>query len=209
MKVYFKNIKHQNIFPPILSATLKAKGKSSKNKLRPEACPAIFDASKKGITFFSEKEYSFFQDGNHTVYRYQTKDRKTGELGANIVTPALLGSNENESGYYKIGNGLIIRLEKVGALILPPVDPRFVIRDLDYSIAYLPPGYCGQLVAAVRPKDEVVIPQGCPIGQLVPLSEDVIELIEDNNIVSIMHYEDNYEIISSQPLKTTVFEFYN
>jgi hypothetical protein len=36
-------------------------------------------------------------------------------------------------------------------LVLPPIDLRLKNLNLEYSIAYLPPGFSGQLIAAVRP----------------------------------------------------------
>jgi hypothetical protein len=102
--INYKIDSNQNIYKPILASNFKVKGKSSSNKLRPESCPAIYQGSNKGILFFSEKEYYFKKDGDYTVYKYKTKHKTNNSIGYEIVTPSLLGSNESEHGFYKIGN---------------------------------------------------------------------------------------------------------
>jgi hypothetical protein len=54
------------------------------------------------------------------------------------------------------------------------------IKNLEYTIAYLPPFYSGQLVAGVKALDEVFIPEGAVIGQLILLNEISIQLIESD-----------------------------
>lgn len=207
-KINYKIDRNQNIHKPIIASEYKVKGKSNSNQLRPEACPAIYQGSKKGILFFSEKEYRFEKCGNHTVYKYKTLNNIDKSTGYEIVTPALLGSNENETGYFKIGNGLSIQLNDCGAFILPPIDPRLKIKNLEYSIAYLPPFYAGQLVAGIRPLDDLLIPEGAVIGQLILLNELPIDLIESNFEHSINFFEDKFKIIDSNPIVTSKNEFY-
>jgi hypothetical protein len=206
--ISFKIVKNQNIYKPILASEYTVKGKSNSNQLRPESCPAIYKGSKKGILFFSEKEYRFEKNGNHTVYKYKTLNKIDNTIGYEIVTPALLGSNENEAGYFKIGNGLSIQLGECGAFILPPIDPRLRIKNLEYSIAYLPPFYTGQLVAGIRALDDLIIPEGAVIGQLILLCESNIDLVERNFEHSINFFEDRFNIIDKNPIITSRNEFY-
>ena len=197
-KIFYNLIENQNQFHPKLSSEIRIKGKSNTNSLRPESCPAIYEASSMGFVFFSETEF-FFGENCYSVNIYNTKNKKTGKIGKDIVTPALLGSNEKEFGFYKIGNGLNIKLGKSGAFVLPPLDPRLKNKNLDYSIAYLPPFYCGQLIAAVRPlnQNKIVINKGDVIGQLVLLNNTkTLELIQEEFENSIQHYENDFIIIN-------------
>jgi len=206
--INFKIDTNQNIHKPILACDFKVKGKSSSNQLRPEACPAIYQGSKKGIMFFSEKEYFFKKNGDYTVYKYKTINKRDNSIGYEIVTPSLLGSNESESGFYKIGNGLSIQLNDCGAFILPPIDPRLKIKNLEYSIAYLPPFYSGQLVSGIRALNEVIIPEGAVIGQLILLNEIPIQLIESDFEHTINFYVDQFKIIDKNPIITSSNEFH-
>ena len=207
-KVFYNLIEHQNKYKPVLADKFKLNGKSGPNKLRPEACPAIYSASSKGLLFFSEQDFHLKTNCDHTVYIYKTKNKQTGEIGNEIITPALLGSSENEAGYYKIGNGLNIKLGEVGALILPPIDPRLKDVNLDYSIAFLPPYYSGQLVAAIKPLKDTQIKAGAPIGQLILLSEEKINLVEEEFENDINHFENDFLIIDDKFLKTTAFSLH-
>lgn len=198
--------KSQNKYPPIFANSYKIRGKSSENTLRPESCPAIIKAAHIGILFFSEKEYKF-EGNNYTVYKYPTKNRVNGLTGHEIFTPALLGSDENENGYFKIGNGLNIKLGETGAMILPPIDPRLKIKNLDYSIAYLPPFYSGQLVAGIKPLADAIIPEGYPIGQMVFLNSIKPQIKEEMFLNKSIFFEDNYEILG-EPIITNKNDFY-
>ena len=120
----------------------------------------------------------------------------------------MLGSNESESGFYKIGNGLSIQLNDCGAFILPPIDPRLKIKNLEYSIAYLPPFYSGQLVSGIRALNEVIIPEGAVIGQLILLNEIPIQLIESDFEHTINFYVDQFKIIDKNPIITSSNEFH-
>lgn len=206
--INFKINTNQNSYKPILASSFKVKGKSNINQLRPEACPAIYQGSKKGILFFAEKEYRFEKGENYTVYKYKTRKIADNSIGYEIVTPTLLGSNENEVGFYKIGNGLNIQLKECGAFIMPPIDPRLRIKNLEYSIAYLPPFYAGQLVAGIRALDDLIIPEGAIIGQLILLNEQPISLVENKFENSIKFYEDQFEIIDNNPIITSRNDFY-
>jgi len=205
--IYYNLVKNQNDYHPRLAIELHSKGKSNLNKLRPEACPAIYNASSKGIIFFSEEDFSFDENG-HSVNIYNTLNVKTGKVGKDIVTPALLGSCEKEVGFYKIGNGLNIQLGNSGALVLPPIDPRFRNINLNYSITYLPPKYCGQLVAAVNPIKRTKICKGDVIGQLVILNECEIRLVENDFENKIQHYENDFKILNSDIIKSNSNEFH-
>lgn len=204
--ISFKLKKNQNCHIPLLAKDYKIKGKSNRNSLRPESCPSIIKASQIGLLFFSEKEYKF-ESNNYTVYKYPTRNLKNGSLGYDICTPALLGSDENEIGYFKIGNGLNIKLAGTGALILPPIDPRLKIKNIEYTIAYLPPFYAGQLVAGIKPLGNVIIPEGMPIGQLVLLNNNAFVLNEEDFDNTLFFFEDKYEILG-EPIITTKDEFY-
>lgn len=207
-KIQYNLVKNQNNYAPILASEYNYKGKSSSNKLRPEACPAIYQASSKGLLFYSEADFNFNVNGEYSLNVYQTLCRKTGKKGREIVTPALLGSAENNSGYFKVGNGLNIKLGKYGGLVLPPIDPRLKNTDLDYSIAYLPPFYCGQLVAAVRALNTTSIKKGQVIGQFILLSQESFLLEEQSFENTISHYENDFFIYSDEIIKTTSFKFY-
>jgi hypothetical protein len=202
-KIQYNLIKNQNNYPPILASEYNYKGKSSRNKLRPEACPAIYQASSKGILFYSEADFYFNLNGDHTINIYNTLCRKTGKKGREIVTPALLGSSENGPGYFKIGNGLNIKLGKFGGFVLPPIDPRLKNTDLDYSIAYLPPFYCGQLVAAIRPLKSTTIKKGEIIGQLILLSEESFSVEESSFENIVPHFENDFLIYNDEIITTT------
>ncbi len=206
--IKYNLVTNQNSFKPLLAKEYKLSGKSNSNKLRPEACPAVFQGSSRGILFFSEQDFFLPENCDHTVYVYKTKNKHTGKIGNEIITPALLGSSENEPGYYKIGNGLNIKLGEVGALILPPIDPRLKDVNLDYSIAYLPPHYSGQLVAAIKPLNDTQIKAGAVIGQLIPLSEEKISLVEEEFENNINHFENDFLIIDDKFTKTTAFNFH-
>lgn len=209
-KIIYNLVKYQNKFHPKLASQYKVFGKSNSNQLRPESCPAIFKASSKGIIFFSETDF-YFDENGYSVNIYNTLNKKTGKIGKDIVTPPLLGSNENENGFFKIGNGLNIKLVNSGALVLPPIDPRFKNVNLDYAIAYLPPNYCGQLIAAVRPLKKVKIFKGDVIGQLVLLDnkDQKIELVEEPFQNIIQHYENDFEIINEKITVKNSTEFHS
>ena len=198
---------HQNKYKPMCSALSKAKGKTTTNRIGPESCRAIRDASALGILFFSEKEYRF-DNGDYTVYKYPTVCKKTGGHGYDVVTPHLLGSDENENGYFKIGNGLHIRLDKHAALVLPPIDPRMKIKNIEYTTALLPPFYAGILVAGVKATGPAIIPEGHPIGQLVFLTDNDFDIIEEAFESTMSFYVDEYEIVGD-PLVTSAKDFHN
>jgi hypothetical protein len=166
-----------NKYPPILAKDYIVRGKSSSNSIRPEQCPSIREASKKGILFFSDYNYSFKASGDYKIFIYNTINSEGGKSD-NIIYPHILGSAEDEHPYFMLGYGLNIEIVDHGALILPPVDPRLVSKNTETSIAYLPPGYSGPLSAAVKCLGDVNIEEGSVLGQLIPLCEECIDLIE-------------------------------
>ena len=199
-KILYNLVKNQNDFHPKLASQIKIAGKSNSNKLRPESCPSIYQASSIGVVFFAETDFCFDNDG-FTANIYNTKNKHTGKIGNDIVTPALLGSNEKEPGFYKVGNGLNIKLGETGGLVLPPLDPRLKNKNFDYSIAYLPPFYCGQLIASVKPlNNKAFINKGDVVGQLVLLDDKckVVELVEEEFENVIQHYENDFIIIDNK-----------
>ena len=91
---------------------------------------------------------------------------------------------------------------------MPPIDPRLKNINLNYSIAYLPPKYCGQLVAAVNPINKVKICKGNVMGQLVLLNESEIRLVESDFKNKIQHYENDFKVLNSDIIKSNSYEFY-
>ena len=75
-KIFYNLIENQNHFHPKLPSEIRIKGKSNTNSLRPESCPAIYEASSMGFVFFSETNF-FFDKNCYSVNIYNTKNKKT------------------------------------------------------------------------------------------------------------------------------------
>lgn len=155
-------------------AHLQGLGPSSSNRLRPEHCPAIIDASRLGFLVRSASEHSFFDNGDYDVRLHCTVDRVSGRRVFDTYDPCLVGSDESEPGYYKIATGLWVDVGEATWLLLPPLDPRLRLRGCVGSSGVIEPGYRGPLFAVVRPEGGLVIPAGTIVGQLVPLRSDSV-----------------------------------
>lgn len=64
-----------------------------------------------GFVFFTEIDF-VFENKYYSVNIYNTKNKKAGKIDKDILTPSSLGSNEKEFGFYKIFNGLNIKLDE-------------------------------------------------------------------------------------------------
>ena len=154
---------------------------SSANRLRAEHCPAVLGAARLGVVVRAACEHRFDSDGDYQVQLYPTMEHKTGTPGYEIMSPCLVGSNEQCPGYYKIATGISFAAGEVGWMLTAPMDPRLSIKRLTIATGYFGPGYRGPIFAIVRP-EALTIDRGAIIGQLFPLSMEPLSLKEETSM---------------------------
>lgn len=155
---------------------------SSANRLRAEHCPAVLRAARLGVVIRAACEHRFDSDGDYQILLYPTTEQETGVLGYEIMSPCLVGSNEQSPGYYKIATGISFDTGDVGWMLTAPLDPRLSIKGLTIATGYLEPGYRGPIFAIVRPEAALTIERGAIIGQMFPLSMATLSLQEETGM---------------------------
>jgi hypothetical protein len=155
---------------------------SSANRLRAEHCPAVMEATQLGVVVRAACAHRFDSDGDYQVLLYPTVEYETEIHGYELMSPCLIGSNEQSPGYYKIATGISFAAGDVGWMLTPPMDPRLCTRNLTIATGYFEPGYSGPLFAIVRPEEAITIDRGRIIGQLFPLSMAPLSLKEETTM---------------------------
>lgn len=155
---------------------------SSANRLRAEHCPAVLGAARLGVVIRAACEHRFDSDGDYQILLYPTTEQETGIPGYAIMTPCLVGSNEQSPGYYKIATGISFDTGDVGWMLTPPIDPRLSTKRLTIATGYFEPGYRGPIFAIVRPEAALTIEPGAIIGQMFPLSMATLSLQEETGM---------------------------
>ena len=155
---------------------------SSANRLRAEHCPAVLGAAQLGVVLRAACEHRFESDGDYQVQLYPTKENETGAHGYEIMSPCLVGSNEQSRGYYKIATGISFDAGDVGWMLTPPMDPRLSTKSVTIATGYFEPGYRGPIFAIARPEGELTIDRGTIIGQMFPLSMAPLSLKEETSM---------------------------
>lgn len=173
---------------------------SSANRLRAEHCPAVLGAARLGVVVRAACEHRFDSDGDYQILLYPTTEQETGILGYEIMSPCLVGSNDQSPGYYKIATGISFDAGDVGWVLTGPADPRLSPKRLTIATGYFEPGYRGPIFAIVRPEAELTIERGTIIGQMFPLSMATPSLKEETSITcSADCAEAQYAIRDDQP----------
>ena len=152
---------------------------SSANRLRAEHCPAVLGAARLGVVVRAACEYRFDSDGDYQIFLYPTEEHETGILGYEIMSPCLVGSNEQSPGYYKIATGISFDASHMGWILTTPMDPRLSPKRLTIATGYFEPGYRGPIFAIIQPETEITINRGTIIGQMFPLSMATPQLKEE------------------------------
>jgi hypothetical protein len=155
---------------------------SSANRIRPEHCPAVLGAARLGVIVRTACEHRFDSDGDYQILLYPTAEHETGIPGYEIMSPCLVGSNEQSQGYYKLATGVSFDAGDVGWILTAPMDPRLSPKRLTIATGYFEPGYRGPIFAIVRPEAALTIESGTIIGQMFPLSMATPSLEEETSM---------------------------